>query len=168
MRELNGAWEVLRNPARRAEYDRSLRGEKPIWERDASRAKRTAPVTAARVADLEPERPGSAPPSRSMVRVGPIVLVAVVVVALLAFAAWATSSSDDSDPELEVETGSPYEVGGCVVLSVVDGRITAVPVSSCNGAGSYEIRQITDLGRPCATGVETVDVSEHEQRLCLR
>jgi hypothetical protein len=168
MRELNQAWEVLRNPARRAAYDRQLRGETPVWERSAARAKRTAPVTTAtRVADLEPERPGAAPPSRSVLRAGPIAIVAVVVIALLGFAAWATTAGDDGDPEVEVDVGSPFDVGECVVLTPVDGRITPVPVR-CTTPGAYEIRDITDLGRPCASGNETVDVTQHEERLCLR
>jgi hypothetical protein len=168
MRELNRAWEVLRNPARRAEYDRTLRGETPVWERGTVRAKRTAPVTTARVADLEPDRPGVAPPSRSMLRGGPIAIVVAVVVALLAFAAWATTAGDDDgEPAVEVDVGSPFEVGECIVLASVDGRITPVP-ASCASPGAYEVRDITDLGRPCPSGSETVDVSQHEERLCLR
>jgi molecular chaperone DnaJ len=167
MRELNGAWEVLRNPARRAEYDRQLRGETPVWEKGAARAKRTAPVTATRVADLEPDRPGTSPQPRSMLRAGPIAIVAAVVIALLVFAAWATTAGDDDEPEVEVDVGSPFDVGGCFVLASIDGRFTPVP-TDCATAGAYQIREITDLGRPCATGNESLDVAEHEQRLCVR
>ena len=64
MREINAAWEVLRSPARRAEYDTRLRGDTPVWEQRGARAKRTVPVSP-RVADLQPRssRP-DAPPSR--------------------------------------------------------------------------------------------------------
>ena len=61
MREVNAAWEVLRSPARRAEYDTRLRGHTPVWEKSGTRAKRTAPVRT-HVADLQPRpRPATWP-----------------------------------------------------------------------------------------------------------
>jgi hypothetical protein len=166
MRELNGAWEVLRSPARRADYDARLRGDTPVWEQAGTRAKRTAPVTP-RVADLEPERPGAAAPSSSGWRVGPIVAIVMVVVAVLGFAAWATTSSSDGPRDVRVETGTSFEEGGCVVLGSVGGRITPVP-GECSAIGASRIDQIVDLGRPCSGNAEAFDVQNEKLRLCLR
>jgi hypothetical protein len=166
MRELNGAWEVLRSPGKRAEYDARLRGDVPVWNQGRERAKRTAPVSP-RVADLEPERPGGGHDSTGGWRVGPIVAVVLVVVAGLGFAAWATTSSDDREPEVQVQAASPYEEGNCVVLASVSGRITAVP-TQCSAIGALQIDEVIDLGRPCAPGREVHDVFAEEIRLCLQ
>ena len=165
MRELNGAWEVLRSPARRADYDARLRGDVPVWQSSRERAKRTAPVSP-RVADLEPERPGGNGPTSPGWRVGPVVVVVLVVVAALGFAAWATTSSNDGEADVEVETAPPYEEGTCVVVASVGGRFTAVP-TECSAIGAHEIDEIVDLGRPCSQDAETFDVVADELRLCL-
>lgn len=166
MRELNGAWEVLRSPARRADYDVRLRGDTPAWEPSGVRAKRTAPV-APRVAELERDRPGAPAPSSSGFRVGPIVIVVLVIVAVLGFAAWATSSSSDPDADVEVEAGSPFEKDRCVLLVSLDGRITPVP-GECASVGALQIDDIFDLGRPCESGAQALDLPNDELRLCLR
>lgn len=166
MRELNSAWEVLRSPARRADYDARLRGDTPVWERAGTRAKRTAPVSP-RVADLEPDRPGTSAPSSSGWRVGPIVAIVIVVVAVLGFAAWATTSSTDEPRDVQVETGSPFQEGECVVLASLGGRVTPVP-GECSAIGASRIDQIVDLGRPCTGNTEAVDLQSEELRLCLR
>ena len=165
MRELNSAWEVLRSPARRADYDARLRGDTPVWEQAGARAKRTAPVTP-RVADLEPERPGASAASSAGWRVGPIVVIVLVVVAVVGFAAWATSSSSDGPRDVQVETGTPFEEGQCVVLASIGGRITPVP-GECSAIGASRIDQMVDLGRPCAANTEAVDLQSEKLRLCL-
>lgn len=169
MREVNAAWEVLRNPARRADYDARLRGDTPVWEAGGTRAKRTAPV-APRVADLQP-RPASgaavSPPASW--RAGPIIVVGVVlVVVALGFAAWATTSSSngDGDGDVEVQVGTPISEGSCVVLASIDGRIAPVP-NECSAIGALHVVRVVDLGRPCPSNTETFDVQADEVRLCL-
>jgi hypothetical protein len=164
MREINQAWEVLRSPARRADYDAQLRGVTPVWEQSRVRAKRTAPV-APGVADLEPDRPGVEPPRSSGWRIGPIAVVVVVVAAMLAFAAWATTAGDE-EPDVEVEAGTPLQEGDCVLLTSVDGRITPVR-GACSSVGAMRVAAIVDLGRPCPDGSEAVDQPSAELRLCL-
>lgn len=165
MRELNAAWDVLRSPARRAEYDARLRGDVPVWQQSRPRPKRTTPVVP-HAAPLEPDRPGRPSPAAGW-RLGPILAIVVAVVAVLGFAAWATASSDDDPPDVRVETGTPYEEGTCVVLTPVQARITALP-TECSSIGSMVIREIVDLGRPCPQGMEAFDVQVEERTLCLR
>jgi hypothetical protein len=164
MREVNTAWEVLRSPARRAEYDAHLRGDVPVWQKP-ERAKRTVPVSP-RVADLEPDRPG-APATRAGWRVGPVLAVVLLVVAGLGFAAWATTSSNDAEPTVEIQAGSPFEEDTCVVLASVSGRITPVP-TECASIGALWIDEIVELGRPCTRDTEPFDLDAEEARLCLR
>jgi len=166
MRELNQAWAVLRSPGRRADYDARLRGVTPVWEQGRARAKRTAPV-APRVADLEPDSPGASPPRSRGLRIGPIVFVMIAVAGMLAFAAWATTSSDDGERDVEVETGTLFEEGDCVVLVSVDGRITPLR-GECSSIGALRVMAVVDLGRPCPGGTEAVDLQAEELRLCLR
>lgn len=167
MREVNAAWEVLRNPARRADYDARLRGDTPVWEAGGARAKRTAPVSP-RVADLQPKPPPGtevAPPTSWPV--GPIIVVGIVLaVVALGFAAWATTSSSDGDGDVDVKVGTPISEGSCVVLASVDGRVTAVP-NQCTAIGALRVAQVVDLGRPCPGGTEWFDVQADEVRLCL-
>jgi hypothetical protein len=119
-----------------------------------------------RVAELEPDRPGAAAPSSSGWRVGPIIAIVMVVVVLLGFAAWATTSSSDGPRDVQVETGSPFEEGECVVLVSLGGRITPVP-GGCSAVGASRIDEIVELGRPCAGNTEPVDMQTEELRLCL-
>jgi hypothetical protein len=165
MREVNNAWEVLRSPARRAEYDARLRGDVPVWQKP-DRAKRTVPVSP-RVADLEPARPGTPAAASAGWRVGPVLAVVLLVVALLGFAAWATTASDDSTPSVQVEAGLPFEEDTCVLLASVEGRITPTPVG-CSSVGAMWIDEIVDLGRPCSPATDAFDLDADEVRLCVR
>jgi hypothetical protein len=168
MREVNAAWEVLRNPARRADYDTRLRGDTPVWEAGGTRAKRTAPV-APRVADLQPRQAGAAASPSASWRAGPIIVVGIVlVVVALGFAAWATTSSSDSggDADVEVQAGTPISEGSCVVLASVAGRIAPV-TNECSAIGALHVVGVVDLGRPCPSDTKTFDVQADEVRLCL-
>lgn len=168
MREVNAAWEVLRNPARRADYDARLRGDTPVWEGGGTRAKRTAPV-APRVADLQPRKPSGAVSAPAPWRAGPLIVVGVVlVVVALGFAAWATTSSSDEgdEDEVEVQVGTPISEGSCVVLASIDGRIAPV-TNECSAIGALRVVSVVDLGRPCPSDTERFDVQADEVRLCL-
>jgi DnaJ-class molecular chaperone len=166
MREINAAWEVLRSPARRAEYDTRLRGDTPVWEQRGARAKRTVPVSP-RVADLQPQPSRSGAPPPSGFRMGPIVaLVVIGVVAVVGFAAWSASSSSRENRDVNVQTGTSFAEGSCVVLASVSGRITPV-ADDCGSTGAMRIALVTDLGRPCPTNLESFDLQAEKQRLCL-
>jgi DnaJ-class molecular chaperone len=166
MRELNAAWEVLRSPARRAEYDTRLRGGTPVWEQSSARAKRTAPVTP-RVADLRPQHAAAGTGAPTGTRFGPIVAVIVVAVAaMLGFAAWATTGSSNDGRDVNVQTGTSFGENTCVLLASVDGRITPVP-NDCGTIGVLRIDQVLDLGRPCPGNLEAFDLQADQIRLCL-
>lgn len=167
MRELNAAWEVLRSPARRAEYDTRLRGDTPVWEQRGARAQRTAPVNP-RIADLQPQNAAANAGATRGLRAGPIfAVVAVVVVAILGFAAWATTSSSDNGGDVDVQTGTSFEENSCVVLASVEGRITPLP-NECSAIGAMRIDKVFDLGRPCPAPLEAFDLQADQIRLCLK
>jgi hypothetical protein len=166
MREVNAAWQVLRDPGRRVAYDASLRGEVP--GAGVPRAPRTTTV-----------RAGGAPPPPSGVmvpagaaplfRFGPIVLLVLLLGGILVFTAYATSQgsvapSDGSVPVANQPT--PYVKGHCVVLASIRGRTTAVP-TSCASPGARLVNDVTDVGRPCAAATAPFDVPGETVRLCL-
>lgn len=166
MREVNAAWHVLRDPARRVAYDAALRGD--VSPPPSPRPPRTTTV-----------RPGSAPPppsgvvvpasTASLFRFGPIVIIALLLGGILVFTAYATSQgsvSSDRGSSVPVDQPTPYVKGHCVVLASVRGRTTAVP-TSCTTFGARLINDVTDLGRPCPPATSPFDVPGDPVRLCL-
>ena len=96
-----------------------------------------------------------------------IALVVVAVVVILGLAAWAAKSSSDNGPDLNVQTGTSFAEGNCVILASVDGRITPIP-SGCSAIGALRIGEVVDLGRPCPSPFEAFDLQADQIRLCLR
>jgi hypothetical protein len=172
MREVTQAWAVLRNPARRQAYDASLRGDRPVWERQTAtpRPPRTSTVTPG--AARGPGPPGFEVPAAHspFLRFGPMVLVALVLIGILIFTAYANqreNGSPEVDPNLRPESAIPFEVGDCVVLASAGGRVLPIEMA-CTAAGAQEVRALTDLGRPCPAGSESFDLIDEQLRLCLQ
>jgi hypothetical protein len=170
MREVNAAWTVLRNPGRRAAYDRELRGERGAFEEGPARprAPRTTPVRPA--AGPQASSPSAIEvPARAApwLRFGPLAVLLAVLAAIVVFTAYATQRDRDAVPGVEVETTPPYAEGSCVLLGSVAGRVTPVPVGDCATGGSYRVERVTDLGRPCPPPTETFAVSDQKLQLCL-
>jgi hypothetical protein len=170
MREVNAAWEVLRNPGRRAAYDAELRGDRPVWERPGTGGVARPPRTAA-------VRPGGqvAPPPRlehqepSTFRLWPIVVLAVMVVGLVVVGVYANQQQNvepEKDDEVELDAGSPVAAGDCVVIGSFGGRLVPT-VATCDMPGAQTVVTVVDLGRPCASGDTPFDLQEDQIRLCL-
>lgn len=171
MREINAAWEAVSTPARREAYDRSLRPAGPAWESQtasgATRAPRTSTV-----------RPGSSvppPPSGGMVveeshagfwRWGPAVVFAFLLIGILVFTAVA-NQSQNVDPSPVTTGARAWEVGDCIIVATAGGRSTPI-LTECSRAGADEVREITDLGRPCGSGLYAYDIAAEKIRLCMR
>ncbi|WP_334143541.1 J domain-containing protein [Rhabdothermincola sp.] len=176
MQEVNAAWEVLRNPARRAAYDAELRGDRPVWERPAGGPPRPARTTTIRAGeDLPFAAPGFEVPARHapLLRFGPVVVLGVVLLAVLVITAYANRGGDPhaADPGVAVETGAGtvrFEPGQCVLIVSAGGRLLPVPAGSCDQQGASRITQVTDLGRPCPTGSTPFDLQSDKLRLCLQ
>lgn len=176
MQEVNAAWEILRNPARRAAYDSELRGDRPVWERAGGVTPRAPRTTTIRPGDTPiVVAPGFEVPVQQapLLRFGPIVVLGLVLVAILVFTAYANRGDDvaTSDSEVALETsaaGSRLEPGECVLIMSVGGRLLPVPAGSCDQLGAQQITLVTDLGRPCPEGSTPFEVSSEKLRLCLR
>lgn len=157
MRELNGAWEVLRNPASRAAYDRSLR----------------APAVSGRVAQvadladavvLSPDiGPG---PTSPRVPLGCLWAIGSVL-ALVVLAVGALALGDDPAPPLDVHTREPFGVGSCV-LSSGGGTDRTLVETPCEGPHDAEVAARTVFPKACPLGLVAVLFDDNRTVVCLR
>jgi curved DNA-binding protein CbpA len=143
MQDVNEAWRVLREPASRAEYDRSLRQPAPTASRAPSRDEwldRPYPRHAAEPGDL----------TVAVVRAAPWIAVLVVLGAIFVFTAFARHDDDRS------------LVGKCVVI--VDGKATERP---CDDANDGRVVGIVEDANLC-TNNATPSVVAGGKWFCLR
>jgi hypothetical protein len=172
IRAANAAWHVLRDPDRRADYDGGLR------RGPGAGAGSTAADRAPSAAGSSRPRPGvvgarPAPPSSGVVvpaaqaswwRYAPAVVLLVVLAVVLVVSAYATSGgSDSTDPgPREVVP----EVGECVLVVVVGGRLAPARVG-CGTEGAAPVAAVVDTPRPCPAGTDPVAMPDRETTLCL-
>ncbi|HEY2332336.1 MAG TPA: J domain-containing protein [Acidimicrobiales bacterium] len=152
MRELNAAWRVLRDPAGRAAYDRSLAAAQEAANRSTSGWSDP---------DLDDEddldRPFRGRPAEpgdlvvALVRALPWIVIVVVLGSIFVFTAFAGHHGTD--------TTSPV-LGDCV-------RSTAsLEVVACSQVDALQVRDITQQTSECPTG--TIGVPSARGRvLCL-
>lgn len=120
MRELNAAWAVLRDTARRAAYDEELARQRRAAEQVRTRPPSWAPADPGRPAggagdlpDLEADVV-QVRGERTVLRFAPVAVLAVVLLAILIVSAYA-SSGGEADRGLITTERAP--VGSCVQLS---------------------------------------------------
>jgi hypothetical protein len=173
MREVNAAWSVLRNPVRRRDYDRRLRGDPvPPWQQRPPAAPRTRPVGAHDVRQAVHGAGATTMPAHggSILRYWWVFVLLGVLAVVFVFTAYA-ASTDDDQPATPAPVSPPiafaFAEGECVVLVSSAGRIVPVP-ADCTGTGANLITAITDVGRPCAGGAVPFDLPADERRLCLQ
>jgi hypothetical protein len=165
IRLANAAWNVLRDPERRAEYDRSLRpepvvGTEPVGQPSAPRGT-WAPT------------PRPAPPSGHVVpasqaslwRYTPIVVVLVVLLGILVASAYATSR-DATSPSDTLARSQVPAVDECVLVAFLAGGRAPVPVT-CGTQGSFRVVSLVDTPRPCPSGTEQLPLPDQKTTLCL-
>lgn len=161
MREVNAAWTVLSDPARRTDYDRSLRAARSSAEPGTSRPpsgttrsdgappRSAAPEDAvdpdaayarARLDELDPDEPELTSAHVWLLRRGPIVLALLVAGALFVMTAYAGGAGDDDAEGQPPRTSAVPE--DCVRLT--DGR-TAVR-TQCTQANDGRI--VTEVAQP--------------------
>jgi hypothetical protein len=166
MRELNAAWEVLRDPARRAEYDRRS-GVRPSVTVGPGIDPSSAPVVGppAGVPDLEPEiegRPTVAARRRSRwVRHGPVIVVAVLA-SLVGVVSCIASVADRSDPT-EVETTDRFPVGSCIVIA----QDLTVTEALCTRPDALQVLGREPFPKACPAGMRAVVLLERDESLCV-
>lgn len=171
IRAANAAWHVLRDPERRAAYDRSLsRGSAP-WSGSAGaeRASRSAgsPLPRPGVVGARPAPPSGVvvPASQaSWWRYAPVVVLLVVLAVVLVASAYATSGG--SGPTEPVAREVVPQVGDCVLVVVVGGRLAPARVG-CGTERAAPVEAVVDSPRPCPAGTEPVAMPDHEVTLCL-
>lgn len=157
MRELNAAWEVLRNPASRAAYDRSLRA--PVATSRATQASDCADAVVLSP-DLAPR------PSSPTVPLGCLWAIGSVL-ALVVLAVGALTLGDDPAPPLDVHTREPFGVGSCV-LSWGGGTDRTLVETSCEGPHSAEVAARTVFPKACPLGLVAVLFDDNRTVVCLR
>jgi hypothetical protein len=148
MREINEAWEVLRDPGRRQAYDRDRlagrRAHRPTTPSGSSAPMRPdlAGADDDDLVDVAPELTGF---TGGVVRHLPWVVALVVLGAIFVFSAYA--GSRDSAP---APTSVPATSGNCV--DVASGPVTTVV--SCDGP--HDLRIVTRVGetQACPEGTE--------------
>ena len=165
IRLANAAWNVLRDPGRRAEYDRSLRREPAAAPSPADRPD-DGPTSGA-----APDRP--TPPSGHVVptaeasiwRFAPIVVVLAVLLGILVVSAYATSRDETAPADTRARSQVPA-VDECVLVAFLSGGRAPVPVT-CGTQGSFRVVSLVDTPRPCPSGTEQLPLSDQKTTLCL-
>ncbi len=165
IRLANAAWNVLRDPERRTDYDRSLRRE------PTAGVATEGPPSPPRGTGSPPPRP--APPSGHVVatsqtslwRYTPIVVVLVVLLGILVVSAYATSR-DATSPSDTLPRSQVPAVDECVLVAFLAGGRAPVPVT-CGTQGSFRVVSIVDSPRPCPSGTEQLPLSDQKTTLCL-
>jgi len=167
IRLANAAWHVLRDPERRAEYDRSLRptaSSKP----DPEGASGASAVSSSGIVGARPAPPsGFVVPAEqaSLWRYAPIVVVAVVLIGILVMSAYATSR-DATAPSATLARQSVPAPGDCILVAALSNGRTPVPIS-CGTQGAYRVVSLVDTPRPCPSGSEQLPLSDQKTTLCI-
>jgi hypothetical protein len=161
IRSANAAWNVLRDPARRSEYDLSLPDPQV----------RAAPrPTRPNLADHRPPPPSGIVVSAHTAPIwkwAPIVVAVLIGAALLIGSAYATSR-DTSSSTVSVPPSSPkFQPGSCVlIVGGPSGKIAQTV--DCDRQFASVIDSVVDSPRPCPPSTATVPLYDGKTTLCLR
>lgn len=187
MREINQAWETLRNPAARAAYDAKLRGELEarspalagagtrtvLGESGYQPAGRTTNDRSAtwlsepEVAEIEPVDESEDEPEATRWRawyLGPLAIGAAVLVLVLVLL-WRTNNYDDRPNT--VQTRERLGEGACVSVSNVDGEQTAYEVP-CSSPNSGKVVAKVEFPKSCPQHTVNVVLIREKVSLCLQ
>jgi hypothetical protein len=172
MREINAAWEVLRNPASRAAYDEQLTGGREVSAPSVPAHQRAGPsgvgARASSFADqlVDPTQAEFRDERSRGRRLGRWAPVFVIVVLVTVFAVFAVSASHKpstpAPPGVELQT-EQFQVGSCVVVLAGPEAVT-VP---CDEPNSGQVSATTDYPRPCPPDTTTVALISRQISLCL-
>lgn len=165
MRELNAAWEVLRDPTRRAAYDRGSVARSAVGAGTRPGVVAPSPGPPEGVPDLEPEiehRPTVVRrPRGRWARHGPVIVV-VVLLALVGMVGCLASLSGTTDPT-EVETTDRFPLGSCIVI----GQDMVVTEAPCSRPGALQVLGREPFPKSCPAGLRAVVLLERDESLCV-
>ena len=170
IRAANTAWNVLRDPDRRRDYDLTLPGPSAP---SSSGARATTATTAARRPDgavgARPAPSGVVVPAEraSLWKFAPIVVLLAVLLGILIVSAYA-QAGDDAVAPLGSSSGSDLvpDIDDCVMVVLVDGVRAPAP-ASCGTAGALRVVSKVDTPRPCPPSTEQLPLSDAKTTLCL-
>lgn len=165
MAAVNEAWRVLRDPARRAAYDASLRSGTPGGDVRAS-----APTPP----DPEPVHvSGPVAPEVRLLRGLPWLIVLTILALVFVFTAYARSPGGDEDdaaeapaptPPTTVPIGSVLPIGTCVQVTTDEPVLVPVP---CSGLYDYRVAFTAELTGSCPAGTSGWVAVGAPYKLCL-
>ena len=162
MKRANQAWFVLRDPGRRAEYDRSLARSSSPSSPTASRVTPSAGVGGERIAS------GVVVPAAhaGFYRWVPVVIAVVVLGGILVFSAYATSQ-DTTAPSGPTTTATTFPVGSCVLVAALDTGPQPVKVA-CGTGNSARVDSIVSTPIPCPPDTASLPLDDNRTTLCLK
>jgi hypothetical protein len=156
MRDINGAWRVLSDPATRERYDLELSLERVKAQRQAWQP-RPAPATAAARSTATPPRPAyhgleiDVAPSygiwTAILRAVPWLLVIVVLGGIFVFTAFAASQQNGTASKEPVVAPTAH-VGECIRWL----SNTELGIVDCDRPNNGRIVDKVAVGTPCPTG----------------
>jgi len=174
MQELNAAWEVLRDPERRARYDASAAVAATLVATEAAPAgprigaaytprPMGIPFRPLGVPELEPEVEAqpTVVPRRRWTAHGPV-LVVVALVLLVAVVGCIAAVSSDPAPT-NIETTERFPIGSCIVVT----QEQEVTEASCRLVGARRVVGREGFPRPCPSGTEAVLLLDNDESLCV-
>lgn len=147
MREVNEAWQVLRDPTRRRAYDDSRIVGRPHTTAAPARPRSSAPDRFDEDDDLVDVLPDLGPVQAGLFRHGPWLVLVVVLGLIFIGTAYATTGGDDDG---QPARGTGVGVGACV--DVETGPTTSVV--PCSGPHELRIVQRVPDGAACPVGTE--------------
>jgi hypothetical protein len=148
MRELNAAWDVLSDPARREDYDRSL----------APPTVPQPPVVVQRTDEQEADIAFDTPGVARLARAIPLVVLLAVLAAIFVFTAFAANGPDEPAADR-----TDAVVGDCV--RVQGGHVAEIV--ACGVSNDGEVVHVIGRDQPCPNGEQRVDASDGSHALCL-
>lgn len=170
IRAANTAWNVLRDPGRRREYDLSLPG--PSAASPSGVASTTTAPAGSRPGGVVGARPAPSgvvvPAERAgLWKFAPIVVLLAVLLGILVVSAYAQAGDDAVAPSGS-SSGSELvpDIDDCVMVVLVDGVRAPAP-ASCGTAGALRVVSKVDTPRPCPPSTEQLPLSDAKTTLCL-
>jgi hypothetical protein len=175
MQELNAAWEVLRDPERRARYDASQRpaGDTLLATEAPPHSPHIGAAYTPRATGIS-FRPTGVPELEPEVEAEPTVvhrrswtghlpaLVVVALVVLVAVVGCLAAVTSDPAPT-NIETTERFPVGTCVIV----GQDQVVAESSCRLVGARRVVGREAFPKPCPTGTEALVLLSEDESLCV-
>lgn len=160
IRAANAAWNVLRDPVKRFDYDRSL----PDPVRPMA-----PPTTQPRLEDHRPPPPSGILVSAQTAPLWkwvPVVVAVLIGAALFIGSAYATSQDSGSSVSSTIAITQTFQKGDCVVVTPSASGKIAYPVT-CDKAATGVIDSVVDTLRPCPPQTVEYQLYDGKTTLCV-